>query len=160
MMKLRWSTALKLCLLCLGEAVTVLHVQGNAKLKNKSTKSEWGKIRATVERDQYRIHTGKHKNTYQTLNHVQGLRFAFTPEGLTVRIQKQKDALTWGLRLKSYGYGANLQNASAVDKFLVEDNRIEYHRRELVEWYINDPRGLEQGFTLQQKPAGSMDAAP
>ena len=124
------------------------------------TKTEWGKIRATIERDQYRFHTGKHKNMYQATNHAQGMSFTFTSEGLEVRLKKQKGARTWGLRLKRYGYGTNLHDASAVEDFVVQDNRIEYHRRELIEWYINDHRGLEQGFTLQQKPAGSKDAAP
>ena len=124
------------------------------------TKTEWGKIRATIEWDQYRLHAGKHKNMYQATNHAQGMGFTFTPEGLEVRLKKQKGARTWGLRLKSYGYGANLHDASAVEDFVVKDNRIEYHRRELIEWYINNHRGLEQGFTLQQKPAGSKDAAP
>ena len=36
------------------------------------TKTEWGKIRATIELDQYRLHTGKHKNMYgpQTMPRV------------------------------------------------------------------------------------------
>lgn len=32
--------------------------------------------------------------------------------------------------------------------------RVEYRREGLTEWYINGPRGLEQGFTLAAPPAG------
>ena len=40
------------------------------------------------------------------------------------------------------------------------DNRIEYRRGDLVEWYVNDRRGLEQGFTLSQRPGGPKGDAP
>lgn len=34
-------------------------------------------------------------------------------------------------------------------------NRIEYHRGDgVTEWYVNDPRGLEQGFTILEEPRG------
>ncbi len=124
------------------------------------TKTEWGKIRAVIERDQYRLHTGKHKNIYQATNHAQNMSFTFTPEGLEVRLKKQNTAKTWGLRLKRYGYGDKLHDVSAVEDFVVKENRIDYHRGDLVEWYINDYRGLEQGFTLQQKPSESKGVIP
>ena len=34
----------------------------------------------------------------------------------------------------------------------VNGNRVEYRRGPLVEWYVNDERGLEQGFTLRERP--------
>jgi hypothetical protein len=33
-----------------------------------------------------------------------------------------------------------------------EENRITYDRGDVVEWYVNDTRGLEQGFTLAVPP--------
>ncbi|MDL1960780.1 MAG: hypothetical protein LWX01_03635, partial [Deltaproteobacteria bacterium] len=41
---------------------------------------------------------------------------------------------------------------------ITKDNSIEYHRGDMVEWYINDHRGLEQGFTLKARPSGRMDS--
>ena len=32
--------------------------------------------------------------------------------------------------------------------------RVEYRRGALTEWYVNDARGLEQGFTLEERPEG------
>jgi len=32
-------------------------------------------------------------------------------------------------------------------------NRIEYRRGDVIEWYVNGPLGLEQGFTLERAPA-------
>ena len=37
----------------------------------------------------------------------------------------------------------------------IDGNRAELVRGELTEWYINDPRGLEQGFTLFHAPPES-----
>jgi hypothetical protein len=37
---------------------------------------------------------------------------------------------------------------------MVVANRVEYHRGELTEWYVNDVRGIEQGFTLDSAPPG------
>jgi uncharacterized repeat protein (TIGR01451 family) len=34
-------------------------------------------------------------------------------------------------------------------------SRAEIHRGSLTEWYVNDERGLEQGFTLEERPAGT-----
>jgi len=57
------------------------------------------------------------------------------------------------LRLESYGFEGRRQAAApaAVD---VRGARVEYRRGALVEWYANEARGLEQGFTLSERPAG------
>ena len=34
--------------------------------------------------------------------------------------------------------------------------RVEYRRDGITEWYVNGPRGLEQGFTLDRAPAGVL----
>jgi hypothetical protein len=38
--------------------------------------------------------------------------------------------------------------------------RVEYRRGDLVEWYVNDARGLEQGFTLERAPEGGDSGRP
>ena len=35
-----------------------------------------------------------------------------------------------------------------------EGDRVEYRRGGLTEWYVNDERGLEQGFTIDAPPVG------
>ncbi len=35
------------------------------------------------------------------------------------------------------------------------NNRVEYVRDEVLEWYLNGPLGLEQGFDIAHRPAGS-----
>jgi hypothetical protein len=37
---------------------------------------------------------------------------------------------------------------------VAEGARVEIRRPKLIEWYVNSPRGLEQGFTLLERPKG------
>src|SRR5207247_11244538 len=57
----------------------------------------------------------------------------------------------------SYGYGDALQ-APVTAEPLAQANLVEYGRGALTEWYANDPRGIEQGFTLTEPPAGKPGA--
>jgi hypothetical protein len=51
------------------------------------------------------------------------------------------------------GYGwADAPAAPASPTIAASGNRVEYRRGPIVEWYVNDPRGLEQGFTLLAPP--------
>ncbi len=94
---------------------------------------------------------------YQAPNRAQGLRTYFTPEGPVVIPRVWPEVVEappwhWGLRLTAWGREGTLQPVSDATLH-PESNRIEYRRGHLTEWYINDERGLEQGFTLTLPPA-------
>jgi hypothetical protein len=55
------------------------------------------------------------------------------------------------IQLAGYGYGDRLTRP-ALSMLSANGNRVEYQRGGLVEWYVNGPDGLEQGFTLGQSP--------
>ncbi len=57
----------------------------------------------------------------------------------------------WHLNITGYGYGSTLQPISVGEK-VINGKRIEYRRGNLTEWYVEDERGVEQGFTLQSRP--------
>jgi FG-GAP repeat len=122
------------------------------------TKTEWGKISASIERDRYRVHKDDHTGAYQAANHAHSLDATFTREGFEVSPRKGEKGWNWGLSLSRYGYGSDLRAVSAANKMISKDNRIEYLRGDMVEWYINDHRGLEQGFTLNVRPSGWTDS--
>lgn len=56
-----------------------------------------------------------------------------------------------GLALQSYGCAEAPQRSTATAPRSFQ-NRIEYARAGLTEWYVNGPLGLEQGFTLSTPP--------
>ena len=57
------------------------------------------------------------------------------------------------LRLAGWGRGETLEPV-ASGEVMSEGARVEIARPGLVEWYVNAPSGLEQGFTLEQRPEG------
>ncbi|MCX7045426.1 MAG: integrin alpha [Candidatus Sumerlaeota bacterium] len=95
---------------------------------------------------------------YQAPNRSQGLRTNFTAQGPRVVPRTQEASWTWGLELTGFtaphdpASAVGTQSACvppAVEKISPNGNRIEYHRGAgLIEWYVNDPKGLEQGFTI------------
>ncbi|MGI9102362.1 MAG: hypothetical protein ACR2IF_07930 [Terriglobales bacterium] len=72
----------------------------------------------------------------------------------TVTIQHPNGRL--GLRLRSYGYRKRMRAPSPAAVHAA-GTRIEYRRGLLTEWYANEARGLEQGFTFDQRPDASAD---
>jgi hypothetical protein len=61
--------------------------------------------------------------------------------------------------LTGYGYGDRLRKPAPA-RLTSADNRLEYDRGDLIEWYLNGSQGLEQGFTLAHRPGTSRDGEP
>src|SRR6185503_8844149 len=89
---------------------------------------------------------------WQAPNRAHGFRTWFGDEGIRV-IPRSEDApsWTWGLSLVGYGRGDALWPVDGAGP-VPSRNRVEYHRGQVEEWYLNDPRGLEQGFELRSEP--------
>jgi hypothetical protein len=82
------------------------------------------------------------------------LQAGFSPAGVDVRHGDSRV----GMKLRAYGYGDSLAPLHAATPW-ASLNRVEYRRRHLVEWYVNGPAGLEQGFTLERSP-GNANGQP
>jgi len=90
----------------------------------------------------------------QAPNRAHNLRTSFEPTGVRVRDRTAAGSPTLvELRLAGIGRGAAL---APVDPGEVASDgaRVEIRRPGLLEWYENTPAGLEQGFTLEDRPAG------
>lgn len=59
----------------------------------------------------------------------------------------------WSLRLTGYGYADLVQPLPSIAEASASENRLEYRRAGLSEYYINDEQGLEQGFILNEATA-------
>lgn len=60
---------------------------------------------------------------------------------------------SFGPSFAEVGRGADLTPISPVAPE-VTGNRVDYHRGDVDEWYLNGPTGLEQGFTLNKRVRG------
>ena len=99
---------------------------------------------------------------YQAQNAAHRLSIEFSDRQVTVSPQGRPDG-SIGMRLVAYGYGERLKAVPSVRRS-VEANRVEFRRGsdrdaslEIIEWYVNGPLGLEQGFTLPARPVQASD---
>ena len=66
------------------------------------------------------------------------------------------DAWNWGLELTSYGFPGGELAVDQPQAMQAAGNRLAYHwGADLEEWYVNQARGVEHGFTLAQRPGGA-----
>ncbi|MBA3352980.1 MAG: FG-GAP repeat protein, partial [Blastocatellia bacterium] len=91
---------------------------------------------------------------YRARNPRQQWRTDFDDRGSLT--QPDAGGWQWGLELKSYGFPANKRVVRSGSEVKAEGDRVTYRRDEaLREWFVNDQRGLEHGFTLEQPPSGA-----
>jgi hypothetical protein len=106
-------------------------------------------------------------------------RFAAHPEGAGLRLQNDSGQLvadldgrnmtvrpfqgawSWGLELSSFGFDGAMQGAAERAAVKAEGNRVTYNwTANLDEWFINDARGIEHGYTLRTRPNAGDATGP
>jgi hypothetical protein len=112
---------------------------------------------------------------YLGMSHEQNLRAWFGQDGLTVQPTVSEDKRDGGwtttLHLKAWGYGNEPADVPPIISRKVKENRIEYERAsfnsqsetrnpKLVEWYENRAEGIEQGFTITERPGRNGGVTP
>jgi hypothetical protein len=115
--------------------------------------SDWlPHIQRTIAAQEYQA--SRNERGLQAPNRRHGLRTYFEPGGIRVhdRTAPGSPALL-SLRLAGLGRGAALAPVAAGE-IRGEGARVEIRRPGLVEWYLNSEAGLEQGFTLSERPDG------
>jgi hypothetical protein len=101
-------------------------------------------ISAAIGRDQTTYHAKLLMDgSYEMNNPIHNLSAGFSRGAARVRIGE----IEWELNLQAWGYGDEIRVPEAVVPNKSE-NRVEYFRGDLSEWYVNGPQGLEQGFTI------------
>ena len=122
---------------------------------------DWRQIRSHLEQASYHVVRGASSldqvaaATFEANNRRHKMRTVFDRESVRV-IPTDGTAWEWGLKLRAYGYEGSTRAPQGAE-LVTADNRLEYRRGDLVEWYINDGRGLEQGFTLSEQPGERGD---
>jgi hypothetical protein len=102
------------------------------------------------ESDSYKV--SMRDGGLQAENARQQLSAQFRASGVEVR----SGSVHWGMALEGYGYGEAVRKLRAV-RPEAKQNRVEYRRGAVTEWYVNGPLGLEQGFTLAEAPGSQRD---
>lgn len=95
---------------------------------------------------------------WQAPNRAHGFRTYFTDQGIRV-VPRAEERPSWEWSLSLSGLRRGREKVTAETAFLhPRENRVEYRRGDLTEWYVNSPEGLEQGFTLEVRPGGNSPA--
>ena len=115
-------------------------------------KSDWASIRAAYE-------AGRHSfqptaTGWQARNPGQQWTTQFDKRGFLAT--PRDGGWTWGLELQSYGFPGAERAIHGVPAVKADGQRLTYQWDAAVqEWWVNDKRGLEHGFTVKERPAGS-----
>ena len=128
--------------------------------------SDWSGIRGAYERNRHAI-VANPDGTYQARNPGQRWMTRFDARGFTVT--PDAGGWSWGLELVGYGgrtfvsAGPGDETDKSVRTPLIRNDgtKVSYLRDDyLTEWFINDSRGLEQGWTLAKRPEHADSAGP
>ena len=121
-------------------------------------KSDWASIRSahTAWEHSFMPLEG---GGFQARNKGQQWTTQFDGRGFLAK--PKADEWQWGLELRSYGFGKEQRAAKGKPVVKAEGQRLSYQwDADVQEWFVNDKRGLEHGFTLARRPDGAAaDAA-
>ena len=105
-------------------------------------------VSEAMGRNQSAYHPERQPNGFRAATPAQGYTTHFGVEGMTLTVGQSR----LQMQLTGVGYGERL-TAVAAALPTSSDNRVEYRRGNVTEWYVNGPLGLQQGFTLEERPA-------
>ncbi len=148
-----------------GIAALALALSSSAAAEEGLKESGWlAGVSRDIARQEYRI-TWQERTlraglgpAWQAPNRAQGIRMFFAGGRLTVVARAEETpSWEWSMSVVRWGRGAagtRVAPGGSVLAQRVNANRIEIDRGTLVEWLLNEPRGLEHGFTLREPPPG------
>lgn len=112
-------------------------------------KDDWQSIRAAYEAARHAFQPVE--DGWQARNPGQQWITNFDGRGFIAR--PSQGSWTWGLELQSYGFGTEQRKVGRVQQVKEDGQRLSYQWDDtLQEWWVNDQRGLEHGFTLAKRP--------
>ncbi len=126
----------------------------------KEVVSDWmSTIRQDIQQREYHFHFGparlqqSEKKVWQASNRKQDLRIYADENG--IEILERAGAGEGLLQLKTVAFGrSGSMKSIEPGSITVHKNRLEIQRDALTEWYVNNEKGIEQGFVLPHRIAG------
>ncbi|MCB9904734.1 MAG: FG-GAP repeat protein [Planctomycetes bacterium] len=113
---------------------------------------DWSSIRAAHEAARHVIVADEFGHRARNV----GQRLSLEFDGHGVLASSDEADWTWGLALESYGWGGCEHAATEPREVCERVQSIAYEwDARLTEWYVNDARGLEHGFTVHERPASA-----
>ncbi|WP_181918785.1 FG-GAP repeat protein [Wenzhouxiangella sediminis] len=111
----------------------------------------WQQITTKIEADRHRIL--EQDGNWRAHTPSQHYSTTFGPEGPELALKDGKRSHTIGFRFQGARVDGQAIETPSPEP-VADGNRMSYRRGSLTEWYVNAPGGLEQGFTIDDGPAG------
>jgi len=130
---------------------------GQVDLPAELSSSDWQSIRMAYAANRHAVRADAlEPGSYRARNPGQQWSSSFTANG--VAITPDHGRWQFGLRLARWGHAGHEQPVAAIDRIAARGQRTVYRYSDgLQEWFVNDQRGLEHGFTVTEPPAGGGD---
>lgn len=156
---IRSSMARHLMILCLALPSLLLQVKfAQPPTLEGLGVSDWAGIRAAYDEGRHRAF--EFDGCFRARN--PGQQWVAEFDGRGVLVQPDHGEWSWGLQLRAYGYEDAAQEVGVSAGASASGNRVTYDwNANVEEWYVNDTRGVEHGYTLQHRPpAGPDESSP
>jgi len=115
---------------------------------------DWSSIREAHQASRHAVEAVD--GGYQARNPGQRWTTQFDGRGFTTA--PDAGVWSWGLELVSYGRAGAERVVEAPQSVTADGPRVAYAWDELLtEWYVNDGRGLEHGYSVFARPAGDAE---
>ena len=156
-------------------------MQGQPAVDYLKEHGMYDRLHESIEASRYQLerlplgHWAGKGATYRANNPAQHLQASFSDEQMRLQPVQGRGRPHWqmGLKLRGVGYGAQL-NAVTAGPLRAIGNRVEYDhallqsaigtksrpQSAIKEWYVNTKEGIEQGFTLHERPGLSFGGEP
>ena len=117
--------------------------------------NDWAGIRAAYEAGRHAVHPVA--GGYRARN--LGQRWHTTFDGRGFLAEPDAGGWAWGLELVRYGFAGGTREVTAPERVSALGERVTYAWDETIEeWYVNDRRGLEHGYTVDRRPASGRES--
>lgn len=139
---------MKPCLLWI--TITVLVAAGCPAAEQALPPSDWEKIQAQITAQRFAF---REESPGRFTARHSGLLWEMEFDGRGFLVRPAGGGWVWGLELEEAQW-------PVAGEMSAKANRLSVRRgREMEEWFVNDARGLEQGWTLDARPAGQPPGA-
>jgi uncharacterized repeat protein (TIGR01451 family) len=117
------------------------------------TRGEWAEIQRQVAASAYHASVESRPGEAPVLrapNRRQRYGTTFGRDGIELAsATSTEEPWRLGVSVTGYGYEDDVRPVGRADP-KADEERVEYRRGPLTEWYVNRPTGLEQGFELEE----------
>jgi PKD repeat protein len=129
----------------------------NSIINEELSHEDRNAINDLIREAQYQLTKHDKSGAFSGFNSRYNFGMNFNENGVSV-LPYTASGSSLNISLSGFGYNGQVSSVTVKPRITVDKNRVEYaHSPQITEWYVNDEKGLEQGFTIQTPPESRVD---